>query len=129
MKKLLALILAVLMVASLAACGSSAPAAESSAPASQTADAPADAGVKTVSHKIGIAHYVDSGKAVDALRAFLNGIAGPMNLEFVYATLSTYDEATNLTAMQNLISSGCEHIITYSYSRCYLASIPYFNVS
>ena len=111
MKKLLALILAVLMVASLAACGSSAPAADSSAPASQAADAPADGGIKVVPHKIGIAHYVDSGKAVDALRAFLNGIAGPMNLEFVYATLSTYDEATNLTAMQNLISSGCEGIL------------------
>ena len=96
MKKLLALLLVLVMVVSVAAVGS--------------ANAFAD-DVKTTHHKIGIAHYTDAGKAVDAIRAFLDGISGPMNLEFVYATLSTYDEATNLTAMQNLISSGCEGIL------------------
>ncbi|MBR4131380.1 MAG: sugar ABC transporter substrate-binding protein [Oscillospiraceae bacterium] len=107
MKKILALILALVMVFALCACGTeSAPAASSG-----TQSAGSDSGVKTVHHKIGIAHYTDAGKAVDAMRAFLEGIAGPMDIEFVYATLSTYDEATNLTAMQNLISSGCEGIL------------------
>ena len=111
MKKFLALILVLLMTASLAACGTSAPAASNDAPAASN-DAPAaESGVKTVHHKIGIAHYVDSGRAVDAMRAFLKGIEGPLDVEFVFATLSTYDEATNLTAMQNLISSGCEGIL------------------
>lgn len=113
MKKILALILALLMTASLAACGSSTPDNPgSTSPGSQSA-APADTDntVKTVHHKIGVAHYTDSGKAVDALKAFLKGLEGPMDLEFVYVTLSTYDEATNLTAMQNLISSGCEGIL------------------
>ena len=95
-KKVLSLFLALIMVVSLAAVGS--------------ANAFAD-DVKTVHHKIGIAHYTDAGKAVDAMRAFLDGISGPMNLEYVYATLSTYDEATNLTAIQNLIASGCEGIL------------------
>ena len=111
MKKFLALILVLLMTASLAACGTSAPAASNDAPAASN-DAPAaESGVKTVHHKIGIAHYVDSGRAVDAMRAFLKGIEGPLDVEFVFATLSTYDEATNLTAIQNLISSGCEGIL------------------
>ena len=62
-------------------------------------------------HTIGVAHYTDSGKGVEALKAFLNGVGEELNLEIVYTTLSTYDEATNLTAIQNLISSGCEGIL------------------
>lgn len=65
----------------------------------------------TVHHKIGVALYTDSGKSVDAIKAYLAGISEAVDCEFVYATLSTYDEATNLTAIQNLISAGCEGII------------------
>ena len=104
MKKALALILALVMVFALAACGSS---GSTSAPASSGSD-----GAATVAHhKIGVAHYTDSGKGVDSLRAFLEGVGPALNVEYAYATLSTYDEATNLTAIQNLISSGCEGIL------------------
>lgn len=48
---------------------------------------------------------------MDAIKAYLKGISEDVDCEFVYTTLSTYDEATNLTAIQNLISAGCEGII------------------
>lgn len=67
--------------------------------------------VEVVQHKIGIAHYTDSGKGVEALKAYLEGISEAIGCEFEYVTLSTYDEATNITAIQNLISSGCEGIL------------------
>ena len=90
-KKVLALVLvSVMVLACLTACGG---------------------GSKVKTHKIGVAHYTDSGKGVDALKAFLNGIAETVGCEFVYTTLSTYDEATNLTEIQNLISAGCEGIL------------------
>ncbi len=90
-KKVLALVLvSVMVLASLTACGG---------------------GAKVKTHKIGIAHYTDAGKGVEALKAFLNGIAETVGCEFVYTTLSTYDEATNLTEIQNLISAGCEGIL------------------
>ena len=114
MKKLIALFLVLAMALSLAACGSSTNTSTASNATQQSGTegtTEAAKTVETVHHKIGIAHYTDAGKAVDAMRAFLNGIAGPMNLEYVYVTLSTYDEATNLTAIQNLISSGCEGIL------------------
>lgn len=67
--------------------------------------------VKVNHYKIGIAHYTDNGKGVDALKAFCEGISDTVGVEFVYTTLSTYDEATNLTEIQNLISAGCSGII------------------
>lgn len=90
-KKVLALVLvSVMVLASLTACGG---------------------GAKVKTHKIGVALYTDAGKGVESLKAFLNGIAETVGCEFVYTTLSTYDEATNLTEIQNLISAGCEGII------------------
>ena len=106
MKKILALLLAVVMVFALAACGG-----ESAAPAASSSSGSSGSGSSVAHHKIGVAHYTDSGKAVDSLRAFLEGVGPALNVEYVYATLSTYDEATNLTAIQNLISSGCEGIL------------------
>lgn len=89
MKKLLCLFLAVIMVMGLAA----------------------TAAADTTHHKIGVALYTDSGKSVDAIKSYLAGISADVDCEFVYTTLSTYDEATNLTAIQNLISAGCQGII------------------
>lgn len=67
--------------------------------------------VETKHHKIGVGLYTDSGKSVEAIKAYLDGISKTVDCEFSYTTLSTYDEATNLTEVQNLISSGCEGII------------------
>lgn len=70
-----------------------------------------EASVETKHHKIGIGLYTDSGKSVEAIKAYCDGISGAVDCEFVFTTLSTYDEATNLSEIQNLISSGCEGII------------------
>jgi len=65
----------------------------------------------TKHHKIGVGLYTDNGQSVTAIHAYLDGIKDTIDCEFEYITLSTYDEATNLTAVQNLISSGCEGLI------------------
>ncbi len=62
-------------------------------------------------HKIGIGIYTDTGRSVEALKSYVAGIEDDVNAEFVYVTLSTYDEATNKTKVQELISAGCEGII------------------
>ena len=62
-------------------------------------------------HKIGVGLYVDSGRSVDAIKEYLAGISEAVDCEFVYTTLSTYDEASSLSEVQNLIASGCEGII------------------
>ncbi len=62
-------------------------------------------------HKIGVGLYVDAGRSVDAIKEYLGGISDAIDCEFVYTTLSTYDEATSLSEVQNLIASGCEGII------------------
>ncbi len=101
---------AVMSVASLAGCGSdsSNQTANTGSAGTETAS---ESSVKTKHHKIGVGLYTDSGKAVEAIKAYLGGISKTVDCEFVYTTLSTYDEATNLTEVQNLISSGCEGII------------------
>ncbi len=103
-KKVAALGLAAVMSLSLfVGCGSSSK--------STGGDSANGSGVETTHHKIGVGLYADSGRAVDAIKAYLDGISDTVDCEFVYTTLSTYDEATNLTEVQNLISSGCEGII------------------
>lgn len=110
MKKLLSLLLVLAMVLALAACGGGkTPSANGSDPKPSSDAGSNAAAVKQ--HKIGVALYTDSGKSVDSIKAFLAGIAEDVGCEFVYTTLSTYDEATNLTAIQNLISAGCKGII------------------
>lgn len=102
-KKLAALGLAAVMgITTLVGCGSN---GSSSTQGGNTT------GVETKHHKIGVGLYTDSGRAVDAIKAYLEGISSEVDCEFSYVTLSTYDEATNLSEVQNLISSGCEGII------------------
>ena len=74
-------------------------------------DSTGGASAETRHHKIGVGLYTDSGKGVEAVKAYCEGISDAVNCEFVFTTLSTYDEATNLSEIQNLISSGCEGII------------------
>ncbi len=97
-------IAAVMSLSVFVGCGSGSKSASGSGSSSST-------GVETQHHKIGVGLYTDSGKGVDAIKAYLAGISDVVDCEFVYTTLSTYDEATNLTEVQNLISSGCDGII------------------
>jgi len=97
LKRFIALgLVAVMSMSLLAGCGSA------SSSSSNT---------KTKHHKIGVGLYTDQGQAVTAIHAYLDGIQEAVDCEFQYVTLSTYDEATNLSMVQDLISSGCEGII------------------
>ena len=126
LKKVIALFLAgVLTVGSMAGCGGSGGDAAGNGGTNNEAqagdngasggdDASGGAGsvsVETQHHKIGVGLYTDSGKSVEAIKAYCQGISEAVDCEFVFTTLSTYDEATNLSEIQNLISSGCDGII------------------
>lgn len=61
--------------------------------------------------KIGIIGYQESGEPVTAINNFLTAFGEATGMEFVYVKGSSYDEQTNLTVAQNLISAGCNGII------------------
>lgn len=119
-KKWLALLLAgTMMLGTLAGCGgsddnSNAGSGTETTEGSENVASGAestDDGVEVNHYKIGVGLYTDSGKSVEAIKAYLEGISEAVGCEFVYTTLSTYDEATNLSEIQNLISAGCNGII------------------
>lgn len=60
---------------------------------------------------IGVCLYQDTGKAVDATKAFLESLSDTLNVEFKYGTFTQTDEAANLTKVQELIASGVDGII------------------
>ena len=60
---------------------------------------------------IGVCFYQDTGKAVDATKAFLESLSDTLNVEFKYGTFTQTDEAANLTKVQELIASGVDGII------------------
>ena len=60
---------------------------------------------------IGVCFYQDTGKAVDATKAFLESRSDTLNVEFKYGTFTQTDEAANLTKVQELIASGVDGII------------------
>ena len=113
-KKLLAILLVgVMLMGTLVACGGNNGGTENKGTenAGGTENNNSEEKVEVVKHKIGVAHYTDSGKGYEAIKAYLEGISEVIGCEFEYVTLSTYDEATNITAIQNLISAGCEGIL------------------
>lgn len=61
--------------------------------------------------KIGIIGYQESGEPVTAINNFMTELNKATGLEYIYVCGSSYDEQTNLTHAQNLISSGCNGII------------------
>lgn len=115
LKKVLALALAgALCVSAFVGCGGSNGSSDNGAATAGTEQGAADDGaaeVKTEHFKIGVAHYTDNGAAVDALHTYLDGIADDLNVEFEWETMSSTDEAANLTKVQNLISAGCKGIL------------------
>ena len=60
---------------------------------------------------IGVCFYQDTGKAVDATKAFLESLSDTLNVEFKYGTFTQTDEAANLTKVQELIAFGVDGII------------------
>lgn len=61
--------------------------------------------------KIGILGYQQSGEPVTAINNFMSALHDATGIEYIYVCGSSYDEQTNLTHVQNLISSGCNGII------------------
>lgn len=108
MKKILSILLVMVMLLALAGCATTPASTTTAAPGTTTAGtttAPREA------HKIGIGLYSDSGPAVTSLKAFLDSIKGDLNVEYVFTTLSSQDEAVNKTKVQEMISAGCEALI------------------
>lgn len=60
---------------------------------------------------IGIVGYLDSGTAYNAYKAFYNEVSKATGIKFKYVKGNSYDESANVTAVQNLISSGVNGII------------------
>ncbi len=60
---------------------------------------------------IGIVGYDDSGTAFEAIRATYNQISRATGINFKFVKGSNYDEAANVTAVQNLIAAGANGII------------------
>ena len=133
-KKAVAFLMALVMILSLAACGSTKPettaepaataepettaepaaTAEPETTAEPAATAEPETAAEPVSFrktKIGVGLYNDSGYYTENVRTYLGALGKAMNVEFVYVVLTQTDEATNLTKVQELISAGCEGII------------------
>ena len=117
-KKAVAFLMAMVMLLSLAACGSQkpAPTAQTESPAAETAqtEAPAAETAKPASFKkakIGVGLYLDSGFFTNNIRTYLAALGEEMNIDFIYTTLTQNDEAANLTKVQELIAAGCDGII------------------
>ena len=111
MKKALALILALVMVLALAACGNSAPAASNDAPAAAGNDAPA-ANDKPI--KIGVLVSDVSGEEALGFRAYYeNYIAKNYNVTFTY-TEQLADAAAEKSAIEKFAAQGYDAILSLS---------------
>ena len=103
-KKAVAFLMALVMILSLAACGSEKPAETASTAAP-------DQTVSFKKTKIGVALYHDSGYYTENVKTYLSALGKAMNVEFIYTVLTQTDEAINLTKVQELIAAGSEGII------------------
>src|SRR5699024_8456899 len=56
--------------------------------------------------KIGVLGHFQSGETMDALTVYLDTLSAEIGFDYEYVVGSSYDEQTNITAAQNLISSG-----------------------
>lgn len=116
MKKLIALLLALVMVVALCACGGgSAPAAAPEAAADNDGLKYLSAGQRYPEEtvKIGVPQYDTTDSSAIAMRAYFDYLASYLNLEFVYseALASAEDE---LAFVENCYVAGC-HAIMGSY--------------
>lgn len=113
MKKILALLLALVMVFALAACGSSTPAASNDTPAENN-DTPAAETGKTV--KIGVLVSDVSGEEALGFRAYYeNYIAKNYNVTFTY-TEQLEDAAAEKAAIEKFAAQGYDAILSLAAS-------------
>jgi len=109
MKKILALFMSIMMVFSLAGCGSKETKKEGKTETEDTTGAASEFDFTDV--KIGVLGYMQSGETLDAMTAYLDALSEEVGFTYEYVAGSSYDEQTNITAVQNLIASGVDGII------------------
>jgi len=118
MKKAIALLVALVMLVALAAgCAPNTTTAPTTAAPTENTTAPTTTELQPQKElgrfKIGVMGYSETGINVDNWNAFTKAIGDKLNVEFVYVVGSTFDEAINVTKVQELISSGCDGIISW----------------
>ena len=122
MKKLLAIVLAAVMVLSLAACGntsggasdttqaaSQTNAAESQAAETAAAETEGNAEVELKSYKIGVLSHTNSGGCWERILDAADHVAKNLNCEVTSAVGSSPDQI--LSEVENFIASGCDGVI------------------
>lgn len=125
MKKLLAMLLAGLMVITLAACGETKETADTKTetpPAETQAEdtatpAPSDTAATETpaqsgeTYKVGIVMYQWTDAQGANIQSFCNYLQEHLNVEFVYES-TFYDDNAQVSCVENLISTGCKAIIS-----------------
>jgi ABC-type sugar transport system substrate-binding protein len=113
MKKFISLFLSAAMLFACTACtANTPPASTQSSEQSGAVGEPAEAQKLDLSDvKIGVLIYEVSGEVPIAITAYLDGIKEATGLNYEMVHGSNYDEQTNISAAQNLISSGVDGII------------------
>lgn len=116
MKKIASLILVLVLLAAFAA--GCAPSGTSATPTTSAENTTAPTTElqpqKELGHfKIGVMGYSETGANVENWNAFTKALGDKLNVEFTYVVGSAYDEAVNVTKVQELISSGCDGVITW----------------
>jgi len=118
MKKLLALLLALVMVLGLVACGAAdepaadAPAADAPAADAPAADAPAaDApAADAPAIKIGLMLYAETDEATISIRTGVEKACAAAGVELAIGTIET-DQTKCATLLENLLTQGCNAIV------------------
>ena len=104
MKKFISIITMFFLIFGLTACGTKSNTSEVSSEATNEK-------VDLSDVTIGIVGYSDSGTAYNSIVANYNQISEATGIKFKFVKGSSFDETVNVTAVQNLISSGCNGII------------------
>ena len=110
MKKMIKLLMSATMLLGLAACGGAdeQQGSDSTAAGNSTAE---EASFDYADVKIGVLGHMQSGETLDALTVYMDALSEEVGFSYEYVVGSSYDEQTNITAVQNLIASGVDGII------------------
>lgn len=104
------LLMSATMLLGLAACGGAGEqqGSDSTAAGNSTAE---QASFDYADVKIGVLGHMQSGETLDALTVYMDALSEEVGFSYEYVVGSSYDEQTNITAVQNLIASGVDGII------------------
>lgn len=106
MKKVISLLLMICMIFTFTACGN-----KENTKSNTQGSAKTEEKVDLSDVTIGIVGYSDSGTMYNSIVTYYNDITKATGIKFKFVKGSSFDEAANVTAVQNLIASGCNGII------------------